>query len=104
MNLRMLAFTSTYIQKMTIHHFCMSIKLLISTLGFVSSHALGNPKKKILWAAENNELDIVKELLEEDSSLVGSRDSDMYTPLHRACYNGHTDTVRVRQQFGWQYR
>ncbi|XP_062612984.1 poly [ADP-ribose] polymerase tankyrase-2-like isoform X1 [Saccostrea cucullata] len=53
-----------------------------------------DPKKKILWAAENNYLDIAKSLLEEDPSLVNSRDSDLYTPLHRACYNGHTGMVK----------
>lgn len=53
-----------------------------------------DPKKKILWAAENNHLDIAKSLLDEDPSLVNSRDSDLYTPLHRACYNGHTDMVK----------
>lgn len=53
-----------------------------------------DPKKKILWAAENNYMDIAKSLLDEDPSLVNSRDSDLYTPLHRACYNGHTDMVK----------
>lgn len=52
-----------------------------------------NPAKKILWAAENNRIDLVKELLTSESTLVGSRDNDGYTPLHRACYNGHTDMV-----------
>lgn len=56
---------------------------------------LEDPKKKILWAAENNYMDIAKSLLDEDPSLVNSRDSDLYTPLHRACYNGHTDMVKV---------
>ncbi|XP_045175658.1 ankyrin repeat domain-containing protein 49-like isoform X2 [Mercenaria mercenaria] len=52
-----------------------------------------NPAKKILWAAENNKQEMVKELLNSDSGLVGSRDADGYTPLHRAAYNGHTDMV-----------
>ncbi|XP_048731113.1 ankyrin repeat domain-containing protein 49-like isoform X2 [Ostrea edulis] len=53
-----------------------------------------DPKKKILWAAENNYMDIAESLLNEDPSLVNSRDSDLYTPLHRACYNGHKDMVK----------
>lgn len=56
---------------------------------------LEDPKKKILWAAENNYMDIAKSSLDEDPSLVNSRDSDLYTPLHRACYNGHADMVKV---------
>lgn len=54
-----------------------------------------DPKKKILWAAENNHLDILKSLLEEDKSLVSSKDGDGYSPLHRAAYNGHTDVINV---------
>jgi hypothetical protein len=54
-----------------------------------------HPSKKILWAAENNKLDVVKELLNSDSSLTGTKDNDGYTPLHRASYNGHTDMVMV---------
>lgn len=50
-----------------------------------------DPGKKILWAAENSKLDEVKELLEEDPNLVHSVDEDLYTPLHRASYNGHVE-------------
>lgn len=72
----------------------------------------GNPRKKMLWAAENNELDIAKELLEEDPELVQSVDEDLYTPLHRAAYNGHlamvelllthNASVHARTADGWQ--
>ncbi|XP_072026473.1 ankyrin repeat domain-containing protein 49-like [Amphiura filiformis] len=72
----------------------------------------GNPNKKILWAAEHNELDIAKELLEEDPELVKSVDEDLYTPLHRASYNGHlmmvelllthNASVHARTADGWQ--
>ncbi|KAK3101776.1 hypothetical protein FSP39_006268 [Pinctada imbricata] len=54
-----------------------------------------NPQKKMLWAAENNKADVVQDLIKEEKDLVNSTDSDMYTPLHRACYNGHTDMVRL---------
>lgn len=54
-----------------------------------------DPAKKILWAAENNHIDIVRELLSSESDLVGSRDSDGYSPLHRASYNGHHEMVNV---------
>ncbi|CAG2241463.1 ANKRD49 [Mytilus edulis] len=54
-----------------------------------------NPKKRILWAAENNHLDIVESILQSDPELIKSCDDDMYTPLHRACYNGHVDMVKL---------
>ena len=56
------------------------------------------PTKRILWAAENNEIGIVKELLstpEDIDTLVNSLDEDLYTPLHRAAYNGHTVMVQL---------
>ncbi|XP_060592387.1 ankyrin repeat domain-containing protein 49-like [Ruditapes philippinarum] len=59
-----------------------------------------HPSKKILWAAENNKLDVVKELLNSDSSLTGTKDNDGYTPLHRASYNGHTDMVMLLLENG----
>ncbi|XP_076114306.1 ankyrin repeat domain-containing protein 49-like isoform X2 [Mytilus galloprovincialis] len=54
-----------------------------------------NPKKRILWAAENNLLDIAESILQSDLELIKSCDDDMYTPLHRACYNGHVDMVKL---------
>ncbi len=53
------------------------------------------PSKKILWAAENNESEIVKELLAADKEYVDCVDEDLYTPLHRAAYNGHTAMVQL---------
>ena len=54
-----------------------------------------DPRKKILWAAENNLIDTVQDLLQNQSDLISSRDADGYTPLHRACYNGHVHMVKV---------
>ncbi|XP_054720942.1 ankyrin repeat domain-containing protein 49-like [Uloborus diversus] len=55
----------------------------------------GDPKKEILWAAEKNELETLRRLLEEDSDLVNVRDNDLYTPLHRACYSNNVDVIKV---------
>ena len=49
----------------------------------------GDPGARILWAAQHNRMDIAKELIARSPKLVGSRDSDLYTPLHRASYNNH---------------
>lgn len=54
-----------------------------------------DPKKHILWAAENNEIETVETLLRSDSQLVCSTDEDMYTPLHRASYNGHVEVLKI---------
>ncbi|XP_033097738.1 ankyrin repeat domain-containing protein 49-like [Anneissia japonica] len=71
-----------------------------------------DPSKRCLWAAENNELDIIKEIINNDASCVGCCDEDGYTPLHRASYNGHVAmvtyllghnaSVRARTLDGWE--
>jgi ankyrin repeat protein len=68
--------------------------------------------RAVLAAAENGETDILRDLLRNRPDLVNCRDSDMYTPLHRASYNGHVPAVRMlldmgadphsRSSEGWQ--
>ncbi|GFS36975.1 ankyrin repeat domain-containing protein 49 [Nephila pilipes] len=55
----------------------------------------GDPKKLILWAAEKNELETMRRLLEEDPSLVNARDNDLYTPLHRASYSNNIEVIKM---------
>ncbi|CAH0724750.1 unnamed protein product, partial [Brenthis ino] len=52
-----------------------------------------NPVDHVLWAAENGELRILKELLSKQPGLVHARDSDGYTPLHRAAYSNHINVI-----------
>lgn len=59
-----------------------------------------DPRKKILWAAENSKIDVVKEILEQDPELVRSVDEDCYTPLHRASYNGHVALCELLLRYG----
>lgn len=59
-----------------------------------------DPGKKILWAAENSNIDVVKEILEQDPALVYSVDEDCYTPLHRASYNGHVALCELLLRYG----
>ncbi|KAL3841676.1 hypothetical protein ACJMK2_019788 [Sinanodonta woodiana] len=54
-----------------------------------------DPSKKILWAAENNNLDVVQTLLADNPELILTRDADGYTPLHRSSYNGHLEMIEV---------
>lgn len=50
-------------------------------------------EKEILWATENGNKELVRNLITTDPLLVHSRDSDGYTPLHRACYNNDLELV-----------
>ncbi|XP_003744855.1 ankyrin repeat domain-containing protein 49 [Galendromus occidentalis] len=54
-----------------------------------------NPKEKALWAAEKNELELLQELVASDASLVHARDSDSYTPLHRASYSDNIEVIKL---------
>jgi hypothetical protein len=80
--------------------------IFFSCLSFLRFSA-DNPSLRILWAAENDKLDIVQELAKTDRSLVTTHDKDGYTPLHRAAYNNHLDVAQVRStsltvnQFCW---
>lgn len=56
---------------------------------------LGTPEKEILWAAVHGHVDVVKNLLDSNSDLVNVRDSDGYSPLHRACYENHVEIAKI---------
>lgn len=51
--------------------------------------------KMILWAADENRINDVRECLKLDPTTVKSTDNDGYTPLHRACYNNFTDIAEL---------
>lgn len=65
----------------------------------------------ILWAAENGELEQLKELLTTQPGLVHANDCNGYTPLHRAAYGNHISAVSylmstgakldAKTEFGW---
>ena len=54
-----------------------------------------HPGKRLLWAAQHNKLDLAKELLCGSRGLVHYRDSDGYTPLHRAAYSDHPKMAKL---------
>jgi len=54
-----------------------------------------HPGKRLLWAAQHNRLDLAKELLARNPKLVHHRDSDGYTPLHRASYSDHAKMAKL---------
>ncbi|RZC36667.1 Ankyrin repeat domain containing protein [Asbolus verrucosus] len=59
-----------------------------------------NPSKRILLAAENGRLETLKALLEENPELINVTDKEGYSPLHRACYGNHVETVKYLLQNG----
>lgn len=52
-----------------------------------------DPIEKWLTAAEEGDLELVMKFLEENPSLLNSRDADGYTALHRASYNNNSSVV-----------
>lgn len=56
---------------------------------------LETPQKEILWAAAVGDIDVIRKLISEDPSLVLVKDSDGYTPLHRASYQNHKEIVQI---------
>ena len=54
-----------------------------------------NLLKEIIRAAKSGNLARVKELLEEDPSLISARDTDDSTPLHCATWKGHKAVVEL---------
>ncbi|OZC08632.1 ankyrin repeat protein [Onchocerca flexuosa] len=54
---------------------------------------MNDPKEQVLTAAEDGDLESLKDLISNNPSLLSARDVDGYTALHRAAYSGHTDIV-----------
>ena len=46
------------------------------------------PEPKFLWAAQHDNVELIKDLYSQNSNLVKFADSDGYTALHRAAYSG----------------
>lgn len=54
------------------------------------------PEKELLWAAEEDKMDVVRELLEENPDMdVNGKDSDGYSALHKAAYNGNCEMAEL---------
>lgn len=51
--------------------------------------------RKILWAAGEDQAEVVKEILMNDPSLVNVKDRDGYTCLHKACYNNNYELAEI---------
>ena len=58
------------------------------------------PKKLIIKAAKNGDVESLKALLHDDPSLISVRDTDGSTPLHCATWKGHLDVVALLLKSG----
>lgn len=81
----------------------------LSSLFFLNSESrkihffliLGTPYgERLLKAAEKGCTVLVKEILSEHRDIINYKDSDGYTPLHRACYQGWEDIVEILLEYG----
>ncbi|KAM3729084.1 Pappalysin-1 [Dirofilaria immitis] len=54
---------------------------------------MNDPKEQVLTAAEDGNLESLKNLISNNPLLLSARDVDGYTALHRASYSGHADIV-----------
>ncbi|CEF62677.1 Lethal (2) 35Be [Strongyloides ratti] len=59
-----------------------------------------DPVEQFLTAAEEGDLQTIKEKLQKDGSLKFAKDQDGYTAMHRAAYNKHIDVVKYLLQAG----
>uniref|UniRef100_A0A0N4ZRA6 Palmitoyltransferase n=1 Tax=Parastrongyloides trichosuri TaxID=131310 RepID=A0A0N4ZRA6_PARTI len=58
------------------------------------SKNMDDPIEQFLTAAEEGNLDLIKEKLNNDISLKDAHDRDGYTAMHRAAYSNHMDIVK----------
>ncbi|KXJ70873.1 hypothetical protein RP20_CCG022249 [Aedes albopictus] len=48
-----------------------------------------------LWAAGEDKLEVLEQVLAKKPSVVSAVDSDGYTPLHKACYNNNVEMAKL---------
>ena len=63
--------------------------ILRKNINILYPSGVDQPGARLLWAAQHDRLEVARELLELQPSLVTFRDEDEYTALHRAAYSHH---------------
>jgi ankyrin repeat protein len=66
----------------------------------ITEKNLEDPREQFLTAAEEGNLEKLKEMIEKHPNFLHVRDQDNYTPLHRAAYNNHVDVCRYLLSIG----
>uniref|UniRef100_A0AC34R8W1 Ankyrin repeat domain-containing protein 49 n=1 Tax=Panagrolaimus sp. JU765 TaxID=591449 RepID=A0AC34R8W1_9BILA len=59
---------------------------------------LEDPKEQFLTAAEEGNLEKLKDMIEKYPDFLHTRDRDNYTPLHRAAYNNHIHFLTAAEE------
>ncbi|CAF3379571.1 unnamed protein product [Rotaria sp. Silwood2] len=59
------------------------------------NHAFNFDSSAIHYASRSGHINIVKYLLEQDSTIINDHDRENWTALHYACYNGHINIVKL---------
>uniref|UniRef100_A0A7E4VPP3 ANK_REP_REGION domain-containing protein n=1 Tax=Panagrellus redivivus TaxID=6233 RepID=A0A7E4VPP3_PANRE len=60
----------------------------------ITEKDLTDPKEQFLTAAEEGNLEVIREMVEKYPDFLHVRDRDEYTPLHRAAYNNHVEVCK----------
>ncbi|GMT04973.1 hypothetical protein PENTCL1PPCAC_27147, partial [Pristionchus entomophagus] len=66
----------------------------------IDAKDMGDPREQFLTAAEEGQTDTLRLMLGINPDYVNAVDKDNYTPLHRAAYNDHVETVKLLLQNG----
>ncbi|KAK3867773.1 hypothetical protein Pcinc_026785 [Petrolisthes cinctipes] len=53
------------------------------------------PERELLWACEQGKQSLVEDILHQHPEAVNTKDSDGYTPLHRAAYSDFPEIVKL---------
>ena len=75
-------------------------KISIQSLELSSESAVAQLGNYFLKAAELGEMEFVEKLLQKKDDVIAYRDTDGYTGLHRASYNGHIHIMKFLISIG----
>ncbi|CAF2702278.1 unnamed protein product [Rotaria sp. Silwood2] len=59
------------------------------------NRAFNTDSSAIHYACRSGHLNVVKYLLEQDSTIINDPDIECWTSLHYACYNGHINIIKL---------
>uniref|UniRef100_A0AC35FE04 Ankyrin repeat domain-containing protein 49 n=1 Tax=Panagrolaimus sp. PS1159 TaxID=55785 RepID=A0AC35FE04_9BILA len=66
----------------------------------ITQKDMQDPKEQFLTAAEDGNLEQLKQMIEKYPNFLHVRDRDDYTPMHRAAYNNHVDVCQYLLKIG----
>ncbi|CAF4025954.1 unnamed protein product [Rotaria sordida] len=63
------------------------------------NRAFNTNASAIHYACRSGHFNIVKYLLQQDSTIINDQDIEYWSPLHYACYNGHINIVKLLLEY-----